>query len=422
MRASMKLPLLALLVTWLLVPGCERTSTAPEQPLVAARAGFQVPDTGWVATPAGWYHRSCVHEIPNGAHVSKNDVVTLSNGSAYQLPSCAYPHYSTAPGRGGLGGIGPLINSHWIEEAYDSLGGSNNYGEVIAGWRVPRKPSGSYSDSSVFYSFPGLQNFDSLGLYVLQPVIQYGYNRDFGTDTSWTANSWACDTLCRHGTYISITPGDSIYGSVTESACVNGTCTWTIVTVDVTKSTRATYTKDYTSNFNWVGGGVLETYGLTTCSQYPDTGVFYSGIQAYDGSGHQLTPSWTNYVNPNHVGPSCGFNVASTTSTVSLFYNQPPPPPPLSVSIYQQPPTYTAEPSGGYSPYSYYWEYCYSNCTGGAAPLAGAQAAPNLPPQGWQFLSINQSVSWSGGQAYLRVTVTDSHSDQAQDEIQVNGS
>lgn len=96
----------------------------------------------------------------------------------------------------------------------------------------------------------------------------------------------------------------------------------------------------------------------------------------------------------------------------------PPPPPPLTAYIYQDPPTYSAEPSNGYPPYRYNWEFCIRNCD--AAPSGGAQVAPNLPIGGWQPYGTTQSVSWSGGQALLLVTVTDSHNQQAEDEISVN--
>ncbi len=45
-------------------------------------------------TPAGWYPRSCVHEIPDGAYVDINNVVHLKDGTTYQIPRCGDGAYT----------------------------------------------------------------------------------------------------------------------------------------------------------------------------------------------------------------------------------------------------------------------------------------------------------------------------------------
>ena len=45
----------------------------------------------------------------------------------------------------------------------------------------------------------------------------------------------------------------------------------------------------------------------------------------YDKDGQGVTPSWSNNITPN-LSPECGFDVTSTTYTVSLYHNPPPPP------------------------------------------------------------------------------------------------
>jgi len=47
----------------------------------------------WVATPAGWMAKSCVHEIPNGAGVDTANVVHMPDGSSYRLPECGDGSY-----------------------------------------------------------------------------------------------------------------------------------------------------------------------------------------------------------------------------------------------------------------------------------------------------------------------------------------
>lgn len=100
-------------------------------------------------------------------------------------------------------------------------------------------------------------------------------------------------------------------------------------------------------------------YDISSCSQYPVGGVFYSGIALHDESGTGVSPSWTSHV-AAAPSPDCDFDVDFTTSSVSLYHNPPPPP---SVSIdgldeVQQHVTcmWTSSVSGGVAPYSYVWK------------------------------------------------------------------
>lgn len=50
---------------------------------------------GYVETPAGIpMARSCVHEIPDGAGVSQDGLVTLPDGRTYQIPPCGDGDYT----------------------------------------------------------------------------------------------------------------------------------------------------------------------------------------------------------------------------------------------------------------------------------------------------------------------------------------
>lgn len=46
------------------------------------------------ATPAGMRPISCVHEVPNGAHVDTSGTVTLPDSSTYELPECGDGTYT----------------------------------------------------------------------------------------------------------------------------------------------------------------------------------------------------------------------------------------------------------------------------------------------------------------------------------------
>lgn len=401
----MRVAPIALLASSLLV-----FSACDQQPVSPTASLDQAGTLSWddsVATPAGWRPRACVHEVPNGAHVSVSGRVTRLDGSTFQVPKCLHIAHPNGLRFGrGAPRVAPT-NSGWMEYAYTSLSG-NSYHQLTAGWRVPARPTGTYAGTQVYYSFPGLEN----GSYIIQPVIQYGYNNEYG-GSYWTAVSWRCNdgTDCTHGTPVTINPADSVIGSVTASACVNGTCTWTISTVDVTQGTRSDWTVDDAENYDWSTGGAVEVYGLNTCSQYPVNGVFYSGISLFDKYGTHQSPSWGTYVQPN-PSPSCSFSVATTTTTASLYHNPPPPPPPLSNGIFANPPSYMATPTGGYTPYTYYWEWCAIECDGDPLSPAGG-VNPDEVAHGWQFLSTSQQTTWSKRDVTLRNTVTDAHSAQA---------
>jgi len=52
------------------------------------------PPEAFVATPAGEMPKSCVFEIPNGAHVDTSGVVTLPDGKQYRIPKCPDLHHA----------------------------------------------------------------------------------------------------------------------------------------------------------------------------------------------------------------------------------------------------------------------------------------------------------------------------------------
>ncbi len=333
----------------------QKNPTGPKG--LRASLGAMESQGAYVATPAGLYDRSCVHQIPNGAHVGLHGRVTRSDGSTFQLPACTHPAHPNLPQWAGSSHsvASPSLNG-WLEWDSATLS-SDTFGTLTADWKVPAKPSGSYSGQEVYYTFPGLENSS----YIIQPVLQYGYNGDYG-GSFWSGASWRCNSGsdCLHGDTIMATTGDSIHGSVQASSCVNGTCTWTIVLVDVITGSRSDWTADDNDNYTWASGGGVEVYSLTQCSQFPQNGVFYTGVATKDLNGTGLSPTWYNHVTSG-LSPSCDFSATHTATTVNLYHNVPS----FSVGIngtgyissagnY----TWSANPSGGSGSYSYAWDFC----------------------------------------------------------------
>lgn len=335
---------------------------SPGQPRlsVAQAVGSEIPPD-YVVTPMGLYHRSCVHEIPAGAIVDRQGRVTRRDGVAYQIPQCAYEHFSSMP-NGPFDPSPPQV-SNWIERTDYCLDGycgtSNSYRTLAADWTVPANPVTSYNtQGKVYYTFPGLE--DNPVTTIIQPVVQYGNSGYYG-GAYWTMASWACGPGCGSATHsppVSISPGHQIHGSIIASNCANGACTWAITTRDVTTSQQTVYQYSGGDNYTWGFGGAVETYQLSVCSNYPSQGVFYSQIALTDRNGQQTSPAWNNWVNPSFTGASCQFSVTHTATTANLIHN----PIPFSASIsgqqyvaLHQSAQYTATPYAGTAPYTYQW-------------------------------------------------------------------
>ncbi len=344
--------LLSIAGALLVVAGCTDqiapSAPASVRPSVHTQRSVTGQASDLVATPDGWYHRSCVHTIPNGATIALDGRrVTLRDGSSYQIPSCGQPGRVSIAEKGATG---PNLNS-WLEYAYYDPGTS--WGTLNAGTHVPTAPTAAFDSSQVYYTFPGIQSAS----YIVQPVLTYGYAPDYGGN-SWTAASWRCNSGsdCNHGTAISVASGDSVVGTVSASACSNGQCTWTITTLDVTSGVRSYYSAVDTSAYVDAVGGSVETYNLTTCHQLPADGMLYSAIGLYDQSNNQVTPSWTPVVQGD-LSPSCGFGVDTTATSIQLLDDAGPSVTlsgPKSDTAYAYV-TVTANASGGVTPYSYAW-------------------------------------------------------------------
>lgn len=205
--------------------------------------------------------------------------------------------------------------------------------------------------------------------YINQPVIQYGYNGTFGGNF-WGMASWHCgsgDNTCLHSPLDTVFAGDSISGYVsTLLDCPHSPCHWYVEVYDLTRDTWTGI--DYkdsladTLDYSEAVGGAVEVKNLTSCSQFPVTGVFLNSISLLDAYGNKQSPvNWQKQID-SILPPVCSFGVTFTDSTVNLYHN-PLPPPQISVTIYgpnlvpaHHSCTWTAAASGGTEPYSYQWE------------------------------------------------------------------
>jgi hypothetical protein len=357
-------PILVIGVVAPITTACSEHSQVPTAP----RAAFaSAPDAetlvqeGYVLTPIGWLHKSCVHGIPSGARQVGN-VVTLASGASYRIPECHFPAYRNALAGAKSAQIVPQ-DTGWDEWAVNSVT-TTPYRHISASWKVPQGPEQGYSGIQVYATFPGLQNTSRTD-YILQPVLEWGNGGfdDFGGNY-WYATSWHCHNknACTHSTpilYPSV--GDSLYGTVDASSCGDGMCTWTDTVEDVTKGTISTRSWSDSDNYVFAFGGVIETHsavgGFTSCSEFPSQPMVYTGVTLSDANG-VITPTLEpGYDSASIASPDCGFKVLIPNSfAVTLLEN----PVAASVSAVSPAPPYSdvtayATATGGLPPYTYAW-------------------------------------------------------------------
>jgi hypothetical protein len=275
-------------------------SACTEQPMsTAARPQGEgdhgpalAPRADYVRTPVGWYHGSCVHEIPSGASVLPGNVIKRPDGSTYQIPTCQHPPLRRAARNPGS----PLADAAFyytgqVENAVSYFNGADRYRSDSAAWQVPAAPLGSFPRDTfrIYFAYTGLE---SLRPHDLLPALQFGYNGRFGGPYWTIASWWVTDTTAYYSTPDSVAAYDSVAGAVTATGCSNGTCAWKVSTVDRTRSDTTTYSVSSDSDsYGWVYGGAVDADSFTSCSQFPSPGVFFRQIQLHDTAG-SVSGNW----------------------------------------------------------------------------------------------------------------------------------
>lgn len=283
-----------------------------------APAGLHRPATvpeGYVVTPFGYAHPSCVRQLAEG-DTSQLDrgVIQHANGSREKLQACSYPRY-TAKGEPASisatpGPESPTING-WVESTQAVT--NTSYGEVYSLWTVPPAPTSN--DGQTVYFFPGLEDTADNGsnsYTILQPVLGW-------TNGQWTIASWNC---CYNGVQLysspkTVNPGDPIVGTI-SSTCAAGTLscpTWNITTnVAAGASTTLTNTSSYGQTFNWAFGGVLEAYDIAQCSDYPPSGSLDFETSLYDNNLNGISnPGWSAVNSYSGYTPQCNYGAQAYT-------------------------------------------------------------------------------------------------------------
>jgi hypothetical protein len=289
---------------------------------------FAVPND-FVVTPFGYFHPSCVASLSKGERILPDRRIAHADGSVEEEPRiCNSAHYLPDGTRVAAGAENqsarvaasqPEVDG-WLENANVAAGSpTSSFGALIAWWQVPPQPRAD--DGQVLFFFPGLEDINQTQS-ILQPVLAW-------SNGQWSIASWNC---CLSGIVVvspavNVSPGDLIYGSITNT-CGKGTLmcsTWNVLSVDVSTG-RSTTLSDTPSDgqvFNWAFGGVLEPYFVNNCDDFPRDGrIRFENITLFDQNLQRVRdPAWSQVYNST-VTPQCGYGTRATPSLVTLYYGK----------------------------------------------------------------------------------------------------
>jgi hypothetical protein len=226
------LPILALLTI-----GVPASSQADDRP-VGLLADY-------LATPGGLTHKSCVHELPDGAliHFEADDSITVKvNGSLVSTyPKCAFrgvPFHS--PTKADAGGAGPSL-AGYVEFSNSpdapANGGRQWFNKLTGSLTVPALPSQNTTSDPTLYFFDALESNTT----ILQPVLQRGVS-PAGGGNHWYMGSWAWHNGSGlHSALFQVAVGDQLDGSIVGNGCnTAGECAWSISFRDVQQNVTKT--------------------------------------------------------------------------------------------------------------------------------------------------------------------------------------
>ncbi len=263
-----------------------------------ASTSDELQKSGFVQTPFGFVHSSCVREVDENVTID-GDRLIAADASEQTLSPCRHPvvrRASLTTGR---------IDG-WVEAANWAAPVAPT--ALSATWVVPPAPSSVRSQ--LIYFFPSFE--PARGDKIVQPVMQFGRS-PAGGGAYWGVASWyvTADGTALHSKLLRVNTGDTIIGTMTTSSCKpSGGCKFKIVSRDDTTGSSKSLSVTTAEPYTLVQGAVLEAYGVTSCDQFP--------------AGHELTfsalqvktpvsaPEWKPW--SFSLGLDCGFSVSSSAA------------------------------------------------------------------------------------------------------------
>ncbi len=284
---------------------------------------------GYVITPFGYFHPSCVRTAQEGETLLADGRIQFADGSEEATaPSCGFPRYNSKGELVAPSNPDPLaISWDWIESG--QVATSTTYDAITATWTVPQTPT--TNDGQTLFFFPALTH-KHLTPPAEEPIIQpvLGWN-DGQAAGPWNITSWNCcpSGMTWSSTPVTVSPGDHISGLVMTacgSVMIRSCARWKITTTDLTTGGSTTLNITYPGmmNFVWAQSGVLEVYSIYQCSDYPPDGsITFSNVALYDNYFRRIAqPGWAAelFVTQGQTTPWCNYGVSLTDTTATLTY------------------------------------------------------------------------------------------------------
>ncbi len=273
----------------------------------------------YVVTPFGYFHPSCVQALGTSEQLREDGSVLRADGTVHHVKACTHAAFLRDGTR-----IEPNDEANRMVRQPSTYNGylqlvsatiGSGAGKMTATMTVPGNPS-SVSGQTVYF-FPGLEDAQNV-VSILQPVL--GWNAS--GDNSWTIASWNCciNGQAWYGNFVTVKAGDRIFGAMVK---VSSTA-WTVYAKDLSQPSLPAATLKKTAiagqTFDWIFAGALETYGVSSCSQFPSTGpIQFANIKTYAGGSLLSNLPWG--VSSGSGSPStCTSAWVVNSTTVDINY------------------------------------------------------------------------------------------------------
>jgi len=276
-----------------LAAGCGTEDAAPDAPnverspqSVLERTREALPE-GYVETPIGRYHASCVHEVPEGGEVDLDGTIRVGSQVVRAPARCAFKSFRNRPdaARSVSEGVArltsPLLLHDWVsyvEAPANNLGVFPiRFNGIESTLTVPQTPT--VQVFQLLYLFVSLTPAD--GQAILQPVFRYS---SADGPPKWTVAGWYYDRNDNgfHSPYVNVSPGEAIKGTIRDvrNSCVGTNCSWD---VKLYRGNSAITSLRVSSNeaYAMAQKAVLEVQDVTTCRQLPSTNALFLSTKVY---------------------------------------------------------------------------------------------------------------------------------------------
>jgi len=269
----------------------------------------------YTRTPFGHFLSSCVHEVPEGSHLSHNDdgttMVTSMSGKVIDtIPACDTQN-STLPMR--LPSAASAVQGTPLPPDYDGWlqytavnvsklgleGGFDAFTNVMS---VPDVPE---EEADQLFLFPGLQNIDWIPKVdpeptrdnpfdILQPVLQYPGKL---LSRTWELKSWyvTVNSGAIYSTGLEVQAGDAILCNMTRT----GAEAWDVIGTlkSSGKATTQSATNSRLKLQPWAYN-TLECYGCEGCKTYPKQPITFTDNKLYQNDKQVGVPGSAWAINP----------------------------------------------------------------------------------------------------------------------------